>query len=155
TAWCFSDDSFRDGLKAAPTVFVYTLCLSIRCVCLHAVFRLHANVLVPERGISFNELAHHRDALLILKNVNPNPVASEPFLFASQRLVFTDDDRGNSIKHDGAPAHRARRQGRIQGAGPVDECGVTAGIFERIHLAMQDRAATLNASIVSAADDFT
>src|SRR5262245_41565647 len=86
--------------------------------------------------------------------MDPNATTGEPCLLTHERPVFANDDAGNSVEHDRAAAHGARRERRVQSAGPIDECGVTAGIFERVHLAVQDSAATLNASIVAAADDF-
>src|SRR5690349_1163331 len=100
-----------------------------------------------------HEVAHHRDAGLVLHDVDAHTVACQPLLFAHERLILADHDRGNAIQHDGTTAHRAGRQRRVEDTRPVNAGGLTAGILERVHFAMQDCAAPLDAAVVTAADD--
>ena len=100
-----------------------------------------------------DEVAHHGDARLVLNDVDANAPARQPFFLAHERAVLADDHNRNAVQHDGAAAHRARRQRRIDGAGLIDAGGLTSGIFERVHFAVEDCAAALDSSIVAAADD--
>lgn len=68
-------------------------------------------------------------------------------------FVLADHDLGDAIEQDGAAAHRTGRQRRVDGRGTVHRSRLSAGVFDRIHLAMQDGAGLLHTTIVATADD--
>ncbi|MOA51241.1 hypothetical protein D3C78_1743620 [compost metagenome] len=59
----------------------------------------------------------------------------------------------DAIQQDSAAAHGARRQGGVEGGLLVHPGWLTAGIFQGVHLAMQDGAAVLHPAIMAAAND--
>jgi hypothetical protein len=61
--------------------------------------------------------------------------------------------RGMPYSRIRAGAHRARRQRRVHRARAIDRCGLAAGALERVHLAVQNGAALLDAPVVAASDD--
>src|SRR5205823_4298505 len=70
-------------------------------------------------------------------------------------LVLSNHDSRDSIKKNGAAAHGARRERRIDRALFVDLGRLAAGIFQRIHLAVQYGTCLLNAPVVSSPDNLS
>ena len=67
--------------------------------------------------------------------------------------ALLDDHARDAVQRDRAAAHRARRQGRVDHALAIHLRRVAPRVLERVHLAVQDRAALLHAAVVAAADD--
>ena len=70
-----------------------------------------------------------------------------------ERPVLADDHPRDAVEENRAAAHRARRERRVDRALAVDAGRLAAGVLERVHLAVQDRAALLHAAVVAAAED--
>src|SRR5689334_14645196 len=115
-----------------------------------SLFSSDTDIFVPHRRMRGDELRHHRDASLVLHDIDADAARSEQRFFADERAVLADDYLPDPVEEDGAAAHRARRQGGVHHALAVDGSGVTAGALERVHLAVQHGAAQLDASIVPA-----
>ena len=54
-----------------------------------------------------DELPHHPDAALVLKNFNANAAGLQQLFLPQKRLVLADHDMWNPIQDDGTAAHRA------------------------------------------------
>src|SRR5512139_2808306 len=113
----------------------------------------HADVLVPQARIAGDEAAHQLDAHRLLQDLDLHPVRPQQGFFAGEGAVLADDHLGNAVQQDGAAAHRARRQGGVEHRLAVHAGGLAAGVLQRVHLGVQDRAAALHAAVVPAADD--
>ena len=115
----------------------------------------NADVFVPQRGIRSNEVAHEIDAELILHHLDGHSAGAKQFLFAQKCVVLADHDARNSIKQDRAGTHRTWRQCRVNGAVSIYARAQPAGIFQGVHLAVQDDTAFLHTAIVAASDNFS
>ena len=111
------------------------------------------DVLIPEFGLSFNEILHHDDALGVVADIEFEALRAEVGFGALEGFVFADDDFRNAVKLDRTAAHRAGGEGGVNGATAVNGGGEPAGVFEAVHLGVVDHAAILHAAIVSASDD--
>ena len=100
-----------------------------------------------------DELPHHADALVVLHHLDADAARTEEIFLAHERAVLADDDVRDAVEEDGAGAHRAGRQRRVEDGGAIDRRRQPAGVLERIHLAVQDRAALLDPPVVAAPED--
>jgi len=113
----------------------------------------HPNVFVPQLWVLANEFFHHPDAFVALHYFKGNAARAEKLFFANKCPVLADDDARNPIQQNGPAAHGTRRERGIEGTFAVDGGGLAAGIFQRVHFAVQDAAAFLHAPVVPAAND--
>jgi len=100
-----------------------------------------------------NESSHQLDARRILDHVDGDATRTKQVLLAEECLVLPDDDFRDAVQQNGAAAHGAWRQRRVEYARAIDAGRLASGVLQRIHLAVQDRAASLHAPVVAAADD--
>ena len=100
-----------------------------------------------------NELLHQPETSRILNDFDLHPPRPQQCLFAEERAVLADHDARNAVEEDRATAHGAGRQRRVQRARPVDRSRLPARPLERIHLAVQRRAALLDPPVVTAAEN--
>ena len=75
------------------------------------------------------------------------PGAQQRFV-AHERPVLADDHAGDLVQQDGARAHVTWRERRVHGRAGVDRRVLTAGVLERIRLAVADHRALLHPSVV-------
>src|SRR5262245_21502582 len=101
----------------------------------------------------FDEGGHQLDAPRILSNLDDHPSRSQKCFLSQERAVFADDYPRNAVEQDGPVAHRAGRERRVEDRRPIHVRALTAGLFERVHLAVQHDAATLNPPIVAAPEN--
>src|SRR5437868_7150679 len=114
---------------------------------------LDAYILIPQSWILPDELFHQADAFVVLHNFNRDAARAEKLFFANKRPVLADDDAGDSVEQNRAGAHGAGRERGIEDAFAVDGGGLAAGIFQRVHFAVQNRAAFLYPPVMAASND--
>src|SRR6476620_9406066 len=114
---------------------------------------LDRDVLVPKPGVLRNELSHHRDTFVVLDDHEFHTLGLQPVFSSLESLVFANDNFGNLIEEGCPAAHRARRQGCVQDAVPIDRRRLAAGLLKRAHLPVQKGIPLLHAHIVATADD--
>src|ERR1043165_6081973 len=92
-----------------------------------------------------DERPHHLYAARVLHYFQLHAAGAEELLLAEERLVLADHHARDAVEQDRAAAHRARRERRVEDALAVHGGGAAAGVFEGVHLAVEDRAAALHA----------
>src|SRR5438093_12709992 len=102
-----------------------------------------SDVLRPERRLRLNELCHQGLAPRILNNLDGHPARSQELFLAEEGPVLADDHPGNAVEHNRAATHGAGRQGRVDRALSIDLCRPAAGVFERVHPAVEHDAPAL------------
>src|SRR6266849_10194112 len=112
-----------------------------------------ADVLVPELRIRCDELRHQSDAGVVLKDLNGDSALSQEVLFAHERSILSDDDPWNAVQQNRTGTHRARRERCVDDRLAIDGSRLSSGVLECVYLAMQCRAASLDAAIVAPAND--
>ena len=119
-----------------------------------AVLRAYyPDILVPQLRMRLDKARHEARARRVLKHFDQDAPGAEQLLLANESLVLADDDPRNAVEKNRAAAHRTRRQRRVHHRLAIDSRGLPPGVLERIHFAVQDRAALLHAAIVSSPDD--
>src|SRR5690606_3438839 len=113
---------------------------------------LHADVLVPERGIGGDELAHHLDALVEVQHDELHTVLAEQALRGGERTVLADHHAGDPVQQDRARAEMARRQRRIERRLAVHPGGQTSRVLQAVGLPVPDRAALLHPPVAPDAE---
>src|SRR5215831_5262275 len=114
---------------------------------------LDADILVPQLRVIADELRHHPHAVRVLQHGHPHTARSQQLLLTHERLVLADHDGADAVKQNRAAAHRAGRERRVDDGVAIHRGRLTSSVLERIHLAVQHRAAALHAAIVSTTDD--
>ena len=102
-----------------------------------------------------NELCHQRLAPRILKDLYGYPARSQELFLAEKGPVLANDDPRYAVEENRAAAHGAGRQGRVDRAFSIDLRRPAAGVFERVHLAVEHDAPALHAAVVAAPEDST
>src|SRR4030081_2832978 len=74
------------------------------------------DVLVPELGMTGGEVAHERDAFVVLEDLDHDAAGPQQCLLPLKGLVLADDHPGNAVQQDRARTHRARRERGVQRA---------------------------------------
>src|SRR5918999_892011 len=111
------------------------------------------DVLVPELRVRRDELRHETDAPVVLEHVDGHASRAQQLFLARERAILADDHARDPVEENGAGAHRARRERRIDRALPVHDGRLAPRRLERVHLAVQHGAATLHAAVVPAPAD--
>src|SRR5262249_45933929 len=119
------------------------------------------DVLVPQLGPGADELGHEPDALRVVHDLDPDALVLEVLLGSLERLPFADADPRDAVQQDGAAAHAARAEGRVEDAAAVFAGREAApppalgqpGVLQAVHLGVQDDAFLLDALVVPPADD--
>src|SRR2546430_17531020 len=75
---------------------------------------LFADVFIPEHRMTCDECPHHIDTGRIVDDGQFNAAAAQELLFAEEGRVLADDDAGNAVEENGAAAHRAGRERRVE-----------------------------------------
>ena len=114
-----------------------------------------ADVFVPQGGFVGDEALHEGDAAGIVGEGELDAVGAEEVFLSLEGDIFADHHAGDLVEQDGAGAHGARGQGGVEGAFGVDGGGQAAGVFEGVHLAVEDGAALLDAAVVAPANDLS
>lgn len=110
---------------------------------------------MPQFGFLANEVLHETDALHILKHIYDDTIATH-IVFRSQKSpILADDDPRNLIQDDRATAHRAWRKSRVDCAVSINRSRKASCVAKAIHFAMIDRAACLDAAIMTSSYDFS
>jgi hypothetical protein len=89
----------------------------------------------------------------VLDDLHGDAAGPQQPLFADEGPVLADDHARNSVEEDGAAAHGAGRERGVERALTVDPRGLTAPVFQRVHLAVPDDAALLDPPVVTAPED--
>src|SRR6266540_2614719 len=113
----------------------------------------HADVLIPELRVLLDELAHELDALGLMQHFDADALRAHVVLRPFERDVLAYDDPGDAIQQNGATAHRAGAEGRIDRATLINRGLLAAGVSEAIHLRVVDDAPTLHALVAAAPDN--
>ena len=113
-----------------------------------------ADVLVPELRAGGDEVLHQPDAARIVDDLELDAPSAEVVFGALEGAILADDDAWHLVEQGRPAAHVAGGEGRVEDAALVLGGSQAAGVFEAIHLAVEDGAAPLDASVVAAADDF-
>src|SRR6266545_4309749 len=100
-----------------------------------------------------DEIHHYPNACSVLTHLERHTSTHQQRLFPAKRLVLANDDALNAVQQNRAAAHGAGRERGVERRVAIDGRGLAAGVFERIHLAMQHRAAVLHSAVVTATDD--
>src|SRR5690349_9624488 len=106
-----------------------------------------ADILVPQLRLVAHEVMHERDASGVVDDLDRDTAALQPRFLAHERTVLADHHARDAVQRDRAAAHRARRQGRVDHALAIHLRRVAPRVLERVHLAVQDRAALLHAAV--------
>lgn len=114
-----------------------------------------SDVFVPEFRLGRNEGGHEFYALLVLKHVDEDSVASHVVFGALESDVLAHHDAWNLVEHNRSAAHGAGRECRIDCAVPVDCRRQAARVAQAVHLSVIDGTAGLDPAIVSGSDDFS
>src|SRR6266403_1259253 len=114
---------------------------------------LRADIFRPQGGVGLNELCHQLLAPSVLEHVDRHPAASKQILLAAERSVLTHHHARDAVQENRAAAHRARRERGVDGAVAIDAGGLATGVLERVHLAVENDAASLDPPIVATAED--
>src|ERR1043166_10077377 len=114
-----------------------------------------ADIFIPQGGVAGDEIAHQGNAVRVLHPRYPHALVAQIILGSLEGDIFADNDAGNSVEQNGAAAHRAGREGRINNAPLINRRALSAGILEAIHFTMAYDAAVLHALIVAASDYFS
>lgn len=108
---------------------------------------LHGDIFVPELGFFLDQTGHQGDAAFIVKHGDFDAVAFQKCNVAGKVFIFADHDALNAELNDGARAHHAGTERRVQRDGLVT--AAPPGLAQAVHLAMRDRVALLNALVVA------
>src|SRR5258706_10310966 len=109
--------------------------------------RLCADVLVPELRPGGDEVAHELHARRVIENLQLDAARAHVVFRPLKRLMLADDDLGNLVQQRCAAAHVAGRERRVEGRPLVVARSEPAGVFQAIHLGMQNRATLLHAPV--------
>ncbi|MNR29665.1 hypothetical protein D3C85_1470660 [compost metagenome] len=88
-----------------------------------------------------------------MQHLHVDTTGLEQLFLAHEGLVFANNDALDAVQQDRPAAHRARRQGGVQGGLGIEAGGLAPGVFQGVHFAVQDRAALLHAAVMAASDD--
>ena len=113
-----------------------------------------ADDLVPELRVGGDEVLHQPDAARIVDDLELDAPSAEVVFGALEGAILADDDAWHLVEQGRPAAHVAGGEGRVEDAALVLGDSQAAGVFEAIHLGVEDGAAPLDASVVAAADDF-
>jgi hypothetical protein len=100
-----------------------------------------------------NKIPHQLYTLGVIDNLELDAAGPEVILGTAKRAVLTNHDPRDPVKQDGAAAHVARRQRRIQRRAPVVCCSEPPRVLEAIHLGVEHGAAFLHPLVVAASGD--
>jgi len=114
---------------------------------------LYANVFIPELRMLLDKIPHHGDAVLILKHLNDYAPGAQQVFFAHKRAVLAHNDSWYPVEKNGAAAHGTGRKRGVKHAFTVNRRRLASGIFQGVHVTMQDGTAFLHATSVSSAKD--
>src|SRR4051812_17363092 len=114
-----------------------------------------ADVLVPQLRVRRDELRHQRHAVEVAGHDDVDATAAQQVLGAHERAVLPHHDPRDAVEQDRAGAHVARREGGVHRRGPVDPRMQPAGVLQRVGLPVPDRAALLDAAVVTGTEHAT
>ncbi len=97
-------------------------------------------------------MAMHSDILEDFHNHAPGP---QQFFLTHEGAILANDHSGYSVQQNRSRTHRTRRERCIEHAFTVGGSREASGIFQGIHLAMQDGTGLLDAPIMSATKDLS
>src|SRR5690606_30594985 len=110
---------------------------------------LLADVLVPQVGIGGDERRHHLDTRRVVEHFDGDTALTEQVFGTHERPVLAHHHPRDPVEEDRPGAHRARRQGRVDGGPAVSRRRQPARVLQRVHLAMEDRRALLDTAVVT------
>src|SRR4030095_3828658 len=95
------------------------------------------------------------DAAGVVDHVHSHAPAPQQVFLTPERNVLADHDARDAVEQNRPGAHRARRRGRVQDTSRIHGGPEPAGVFQSVHLTVEDSAAPLHAAIVPPPDDLT
>src|SRR5262245_45678829 len=103
------------------------------------------NVLVPQFGFFANETGHQSNAVGVIGNDHLDPALAQDLRVAGKIGGLADDDPRDAELDDGAGAHHARRQRRVEGHAPIGF--LPSSLAQAVHLAVRDWVTLLDALV--------